>query len=43
MRTVFYLSEKEVSKAIQEYVLNTLRYYGNEKSHERPGQRTGLS
>lgn len=34
MRTVFYLSEKEVSKAIQEYVLNTLHYYGNEKSRE---------
>lgn len=34
MRTVFYLSEKEVEKAIQEYVLKALRYYGNENSHE---------
>lgn len=34
MRTVFYLSEKEVSKAIQEYVLHTLHYYGNENFRE---------
>lgn len=33
MRTVFYLSEEEVNKAIQEYVLNIL-YYGNENLRE---------